>query len=877
MGGLVAARSLGRARLLAGATIVAVCASMLQARYLSAPISADIVSYQRVDRTFTDSVGVSATLRTRGFIDDACLQNRWWPCLSAAASFQARTTAQAYAIKELARIEHPFGPPYPVPTSQSDDRVQWDVGPAPDTTIDEADGGDAVPPNWRIDIVTDDSGTGGGLQAYEIARYGADAERATAQQRLTDQVSDAQAQYNLVVVRGHDLMDTNWAIAYFDKTGHAWCAWAGDGAGADQDRNDTGILYFAPQSDETIPQGVRQRTLGCTPQDENELVAVCARVNPVQCADDASVVAIAALLAMRAVWAQREGEGAPVDDPVPTPTRSVIGRPYAQVPDWQHMASYTVSVNEDPSQSLTLVLDYGDGVYDWASVPAGTDVWSSSFTHQFTPGFGLATQRAVITQTGQESEFITAEDTDLVPPAVLGLPDPPECVSFGQTLSAGSSQSAALTADGGVWTWGYGARALGRGTGWALDDPTPAPLSTIHGVREVVAGAGNVFAVRADGSVWSWGSNRWGQLGNGSTFSGFGGPTLVGLLGVSSVAANRMDHDGTVGQVFAIQSGDGAVWAWGANGSGQLGVGTTDQHGTPVQVGGLSGITSIASGPYQTLAANGNGTLWGWGMVGTPDQTTQTLAPEVLAGSGVRAAAVGGYGTQVAQDTFLAAMADGSIQAWGNNLYGELGLGTRSSNFVPTAAPVPGVAGIVSAGSGTWSEAALDNQGNVFTWGGNSSGMLGTGEDQWTVRPTPAVVPTTGTVSLAVGQNHVLALRPDGSVVGWGGDGHGALGNGRESGIVTTPIDALISGVAQSGGCGDSLAPQAARAAAAGGAAHSVRPAPVRGLPGSVLSAGWRARGRTLTTRTHVPRPARHAHVTVRIGPDQVEDVLVSR
>lgn len=862
-GGSVVAPSARRVRFLALATTIAVCATMLQAR---TPVSADVVTYQRVDRTYLDSAGNAVTLRTRGSVDDACLQRLWWPCPSAAGTFSPDATAQAFAIKELARSEHPTGPLYPIPSSLGDDTVQWNVA--------QTDSGDG----WAVDVVTDDAG--GQYQAYDVARYGDLDARAKAQARLKDAIDTASGQLGLGLVPGHDLMDRDWSLAYFDRTGHVWCAWAGKGAGADQDPADTGILYFAPQGDGTIPKDVRERTPGCAPGSEDELVALCARVDAAGCVDDGKVTA-ATLLALGTVWAQRQGQGAPEEAQVPDPARAVLGRPYAQVTDWQHMASYTVYVARDPARSLRMVLDYGDGVYDQAKVPAGNGVWTRSFTHQFTAGFGLATQRAVVLQTGAESEFVTSEDADLVPSAVLGLPDPSACVSFGQTIGAGSGHSVAVTGDGGVWTWGYGSRVLGRDTGAELDDPTPAPLPTIHGVREVAAGAADILAVRADGSVWSWGANRWGQMGNGSTFSGFGGPTLVGVLGVSSVAASAIGHDGNTGQSFAVRSRDGSVWAWGANNDGELGIGTTTQQSSPVQVGGLGGVTSVASGPYQTFAADGRGTLWGWGMTGTPDEYTQSLAPEVMiASDGVSAAAVGGYGTQVAQDSFAVRMRDGSVQTWGNDFYGELGQGTRSADFAPAPAPVPGLAGVVSIGAGAWSVAALDGQGNVFTWGSNASGTLGTGDATTAVLTEPTLIPRTGAVSLSVGEYHVLALRPDGTIAAWGDDTFGAVGNGTtDPGIVTVPVDALVSGVAQPGGCtgGSATLARSATASAAGGTAHSARPAPARGLPGTLLASGWRTRSQTLAARTHTLRPGRQFHMTIRTGPGQTEDVLVSR
>jgi alpha-tubulin suppressor-like RCC1 family protein len=856
----------GRVRLAAPAVALSLVVSLMPLHPTS--VVADGVSYARSDRAFA-----GVTLRTRGFTEDACVQQRWLPCISSAGDFEPDATARAYVIKELARTQHPLGPPYPATNAigGASDSLQWEVGPAPD---DATSTGDAVPPNWRLDVVTDQTAAGGQLQAYEVERYGSLDVRLAAQRQLAANLGMAQVQSGLAFVRGHDLMDRGWSLAYVDSSASVWCAWAGNMAGADADPADTGLVYFAPQSDPTIPQSVRPQTAGCGDAAERSAAARCARLTGTSCTAPATGPA---LLAMGAIWAQQQAQGAPEEDGVLTAQRPVLGRPYAQVPDFQGDASYTISVLQDPSASRTLVLDYGDGVFDRATVPAGTGTWSTSFTHTFTPGFGLAVQRAVVMETGAESEFLTAQDTDLVPPAVLGLADPAACVSFGQTIGAGSDHSAAVTSDGSVWTWGNGGQGqLGRDPGLDIGDPTPAAVPGIHGIRAVMAGADDVMAIRADGSVWSWGRNASGQLGNGASFRRFGGPTLVGLLGVGAVAGNPIFHDSGTGRSFAIRSGDGSVWGWGSNGEGELGDGTTAGRVSPAQVPGLGGIVAISSGPYQTFAVNGGGALWSWGLTGTPDQTTQSSAPSLLASGGVAGAAAGGYGTAVRQEHFVARLSDGTLQTWGADDRGELGQGAAAPVFSATPGRVPGVGGVVSAGTTASSAAALDNLGEVFTWGANPTGELGTGDTLSAVRPAPALVPNLGAVELAVGQRHVMAVRSDGTVAGWGGSADGAVGSGTAVQALTSPTDALISGVAQPGGCGAAAAARVA-APAAGGPAHNGPPAVVRGLAGGSLLAGWRARSRALVLRTPVVRPAQHVHMTVRTGRHETDDVLVSR
>ncbi|HET9656024.1 MAG TPA: putative Ig domain-containing protein, partial [Kineosporiaceae bacterium] len=169
------------------------------------------------------------------------------------------------------------------------------------------------------------------------------------------------------------------------------------------------------------------------------------------------------------------------------------------------------------------------------------------------------------------------------------------------------STAYALTSDGTVWAWGAGAKGqLGDGT-FTSDQPTPVQVAGLPKVTTVSSGPDTTYAVGVDGSVWAWGWNMAGELGNGTLYSPSAVPVQVsGLTGVKAVAAGTETG-------YALKS-DGTVWAWGAGGGGLLGNGLGADSKTPVQVSGLTGITAIASTDGAAYALTGSGQVWAWGI-----------------------------------------------------------------------------------------------------------------------------------------------------------------------------------------------------------------------------------------------------------------------
>jgi hypothetical protein len=168
----------------------------------------------------------------------------------------------------------------------------------------------------------------------------------------------------------------------------------------------------------------------------------------------------------------------------------------------------------------------------------------------------------------------------------------------------------ALKSDDTVWTWGSNSNGQ-LGDGKTTDESTPVQVSGLSGIIAIAAGYSHTVALKSDGTVWTWGSNGNGQLGDGKTTDKSTPGQVSGLSSVIAIAAGYA-HTVALRNDFT----DVTVWTWGSNSNGQLGDGkTTDKH-TPGQVSKLSGLTAIAAGYTHTVALKSDGTVWTWGSNG---------------------------------------------------------------------------------------------------------------------------------------------------------------------------------------------------------------------------------------------------------------------
>ena len=304
-------------------------------------------------------------------------------------------------------------------------------------------------------------------------------------------------------------------------------------------------------------------------------------------------------------------------------------------------------------------------------------------------------------------------------------------------VAVGSTHSLAIQ-NGAVYAWGDNAAGeLGNGT--KTSSSVPVAVSTLaSGVTAVAGGMDFSLAVQ-NGAAYAWGSNGYGDLGNG-TGSNSSVPVAVNTLtsGVTAVAA---------GGYHSIAIQNGAAYAWGLGAEGQLGNGLATDSTTPVAVLNLgTGVTAVAAGNADGLAVK-NGALYTWGDNGNGQlgdgTTTQRNSPVAILSlsTGVTAVAAGGYHS-------LAVM-NGNVYAWGQNNVGQLGTGNLTNSLTPVEIDPTDLKNITAVAAGQYSSYALASDGSLWVWGDNSYGQLGLGNTTEYKSPQH-LVPPSGEMYIAI-------------------------------------------------------------------------------------------------------------------------------
>jgi alpha-tubulin suppressor-like RCC1 family protein len=343
--------------------------------------------------------------------------------------------------------------------------------------------------------------------------------------------------------------------------------------------------------------------------------------------------------------------------------------------------------------------------------------------------------------------------------------------------------------------YGFGSNYAGElGNGTTTDSLTPTAVTGLPSpVVEVSTGLQSAAAVLADGSLWEWGSNYYGQMGIGSVGGTFTTPVQVpGLSNVTHVSLNPE------GGGFAVKS-DGTLWSWGDNRFGELGNGNTTSSYSPAEVPSLSAIISVVSGGFYTLALRTDGTLWAWGFnadgeLGDGTTTNELLPEEII--SGVTQIASGG-------EESYAVRSDGTLWDWGSDGFGELGQGVPAGGFTDIPVRVPGLGGVTQvATDGLAAMAVVGAAKTIWSWGYNEKcGELGDGT--MTDQLSPEQIGLSGVTRITMGTHFLLlgysaAVRSDGTLWTWGCNDHGQLGSGAATAPVLTPTQVTaLTGVSQ--------------------------------------------------------------------------------
>ena len=315
--------------------------------------------------------------------------------------------------------------------------------------------------------------------------------------------------------------------------------------------------------------------------------------------------------------------------------------------------------------------------------------------------------------------------------------------------------------------------------------------STAHAVApSITAGNGRSCTINAAGGALCWGDNSSGALGNGAAIIS---STPIVVTGLSSGVAAIATAAGAY-HTCAVTTAGGAL-CWGNNGSGQLGNGTVANSSVPAPVSGLSsGVAAMAMGTYHTCALTTAGGVKCWGnnsyrQLGNGTTTSHYVPVDVTGlSSGVRAITSG-------FEHACALTTSGGVLCWGNNRYGQFGNGTTTNSSVPV--PVTGLSsGVAAITAGNDHTCALTTAGGVLCWGYNSNGQLGNGTTTASSLPVAVTGLSSGVAAIAAGLYHTCALTTAGSVLCWGNNGDGRLGNGTTSNSsMPIPVTGLSSGV----------------------------------------------------------------------------------
>ena len=374
----------------------------------------------------------------------------------------------------------------------------------------------------------------------------------------------------------------------------------------------------------------------------------------------------------------------------------------------------------------------------------------------------------------------------------------------------GGRHTMVLLADGSVWTWGSNvAGKLGNNQASAnysdnsfdsylpIQVHGPNNVGYLNSVIAVSAGEGHNTALRSDGTVWTWGDNEFAQLGNGNTNNAWTPIQVNGLTNVVAISG-RGYH------TLALKS-NGTVWAWGWNAEGQLGSGTTNLTLVPVQVSGLTNPAAISAGYWISLARMSNSTVQVWGTdrkgeMGQGVTGLHSYTPITVIGLSNVVSASADFQEPIALKS------DGTLWMWGWNNLGQLGNGTTSDTNLPVQ--VLNLTNMIFAGpTGDRDNCALKADHTIWIWGRNYNGQLGNGMTDSVAHPFPAPMAAFGNATVVAVQTpdwHSLALEADGTLWGWGSNDHGQLGTGNTNdawspGMVLWPVVAAPPAITLSG------------------------------------------------------------------------------
>lgn len=342
------------------------------------------------------------------------------------------------------------------------------------------------------------------------------------------------------------------------------------------------------------------------------------------------------------------------------------------------------------------------------------------------------------------------------------------------------NHSLALGSDGTVWSWGD--NFWGNvGDGTQID--RYEPIQVLDDAKDISASKGWFsLALKKDGTVWGWGSNAGGQIGQASS-----GPvtTPTPIDGLNDVA------DIEAGGEFGIAlKNDGTVWTWGSNNGGALGNGSTVAGSkVPVQVADLDNVKQISAGSFNGYALKNDGTVWAWGLntsgqLGNGGKGAESRVPVQVENLTEIVKISAG------QDYAMALKSDGTVWVWGANGNGQLGNGNYTRQPLPIQ--VTQLRNIKDIEASRYASFAIESDGTVWVWGKDAGSIFADGNITTETHLEPVEASNlNGFMTLAPGNVHALGIKNDNTLWAWGYNAHGALGTGENTPSTKLPVRVL--------------------------------------------------------------------------------------
>ena len=346
-------------------------------------------------------------------------------------------------------------------------------------------------------------------------------------------------------------------------------------------------------------------------------------------------------------------------------------------------------------------------------------------------------------------------------------------VSVATRVSAGYNHSLAIDEEGNLYAWGrndYG--QLGDGT--TNNSGTPIQIMEGTKFKEVSAGTYCSLAIDEDGNLYAWGRYYWDSFGGESIVKNT--PTLIQEDTKFIKVSNGVSTSQPV--CIAIDE-EGNLWGWGENTLGTLGTGTKESSSVPVRIKEGTKFKKISVGGGHSLAIDIDNNLWSWGFnnvgqLGNNSSATAYEPIQIMQGTKIKEIIADGQFSLAIDET-------GTLWSWGNNFRGALGNGTTTSGYevngIPNKVQTDRKFKKISGGSAN--SFGIDTENNLWAWGFTSSGRLGIGETDNTEVTLPTIVKEgTKFKEISGGSSHTLAIDEEGNLWSWGSNGNGELGNG---------------------------------------------------------------------------------------------------